>query len=164
MGKLQRITPNLWFDDQAEAAVALYTSIFPNSKILATLRYTKEVAAQAGRPEGSVLTIDFELDGTQIVALNGGPIFKFNEAVSLIVNCETQAEVDHYWTRLSEGGDPAAQQCGWLKDRFGVSWQVVPTKLGEYLAHPDPEKARRATVAMLAMKKLDLEELRRAIA
>lgn len=163
-GKLQRITPFLWFDDQAEAAARLYTSIFPDSRILTTVRYTKEVAVQARRPEGSVMTIDFELDGVRISAINGGPMFKFTEALSLVVNCETQAEVDHYWSRLSEGGDPNAQQCGWLKDRFGVSWQVVPTRLGEYLAHPDPEKARRATRAMLAMKKLDLEALARAVA
>jgi predicted 3-demethylubiquinone-9 3-methyltransferase (glyoxalase superfamily) len=164
MAKLQRITPFLWFDDRAEEAVALYVSIFPSSRILRTIRYTKEVAAQAGRPEGSVMSIDFELDGQRLGALNGGPLFQFSEALSLIVNCETQEEVDHYWSRLGEGGDPAAQQCGWLKDRFGVSWQVVPTQLDDFLAHPDPEKAGRATRAMLAMKKLDLEALKRAVA
>ena len=160
----QRITPFLWFESQAEEAVRLYTSIFPNSKIGTTLRYTKDVAAQAGRPEGSVMTIDFELDGVQLSAINGGPHFKFNEAVSLVVNCRDQAEVDHYWSRLGEGGDPSAQQCGWLKDRFGVSWQVVPVDIGTYLSHPDPEKAGRATQAMLQMKKLDLEALKRAVA
>jgi predicted 3-demethylubiquinone-9 3-methyltransferase (glyoxalase superfamily) len=161
--KLPRITPFLWFESQAEEAAQLYTSIFPNSKIGTTVRYTKEVAQQAGRPEGSVMTIDFELDGIPMSAINGGPHFKFNEAVSLVVNCESQKEVDYYWERLSAGGDPKAQQCGWLKDRFGLSWQVVPTELGQYLGHPDPEKAKRATQAMLQMKKLDLEELERAV-
>jgi predicted 3-demethylubiquinone-9 3-methyltransferase (glyoxalase superfamily) len=165
MAKLQRITPFLWFDDRAEEeAVALYVSIFPSSRILRTIRYTKEVAAQAGRPEGSVMSIDFELDGQRLGALNGGPLFQFTEALSLIVNCETQEEVDHYWSRLGAGGDPAAQQCGWLKDRFGVSWQVVPAQLDDFLGHPDPEKAARATRAMLAMKKLDLAALERAVA
>ena len=121
-----------------------------------------EAAKRAGRAEGSAMTVAFQLDGQDFTALNGGPVFKFNEALSLVVNCETQAEVDHYWARLSEGGDPKAQQCGWLKDKFGVSWQVVPTALSELLADRDPERARRATEAMLKMKKLDIDALRRA--
>ena len=161
---MSKLTTFLWFDDQAEEAVLLYTAIFPNSRVGNIVRYPKDAAERAGRVEGSVMSVDFELDGQQLAALNGGPLFKFTEALSLVVNCETQAEVDHYWSRLSDGGDPSAQQCGWLKDRFGVSWQVVPTRLGEFLGHPDPEKARRATQAMLGMKKLDLEALARAVA
>jgi len=163
-GSTQRITPFLWFDDQAEEAVAFYTSVFENSKVLSTTRYSKESAEVSGRREGSVMTIAFQLDGQDFTALNGGPIFEFNEAVSLVVHCRSQDEVDHYWSRLSEGGDEKAQQCGWLKDRYGVSWQVVPTELGQLLSHPDPEKARRATKAMLAMKKIDLAALRKAVA
>lgn len=162
--RFQRITPFLWFDDQAEEAARFYTSVFPNSRLGATTRYAKENAALGGREEGSVMTIAFTLDGQDLTALNGGPHFRFSEALSLVVNCRSQAEVDHYWARLSEGGDPAAQQCGWLKDRFGVSWQVVPIELPELLAHPDPEKGRRAVNAMLQMKKLDLDVLRRTVA
>jgi predicted 3-demethylubiquinone-9 3-methyltransferase (glyoxalase superfamily) len=160
--RFQRITPFLWFDDQAEEAARFYTGVFPGSRLGAVTRYGREAAAVSGRKEGSVMTIAFTLDGQDFTALNGGPHFRFNEAVSLVVNCRSQAEVDHYWARLSEGGDPAAQQCGWLKDRFGVSWQVVPVQLAALLGDPDPEKARRAAQAMLAMKKLDLEALRRA--
>ncbi len=160
----QRITPFLWFDDQAEQAVAVYTSIFKNSKVLATTRYSKEAEQVAGRPAGSVMTIGFQLEGQEFTALNGGPAFKFNEAVSLVVHCRSQEELDHYWGRLSEGGNPQAQQCGWLKDRFGLSWQVVPDQLTELLSDPDPEKARRTMAAMLKMKKLDLPALERAAA
>jgi len=160
----QRITPFLWFDHQAEQAVAFYTSIFKNSKVLATTRYTKEAEQAAGRPAGSVMTIGFQLEGQEFTALNGGPVFKFNEAVSLVVHCRSQEEVDYYWDRLSEGGDPQSQQCGWLKDRFGLSWQVVPDQLTELLSDPDPEKARRTMAAMLKMKKLDLPALERAAA
>jgi predicted 3-demethylubiquinone-9 3-methyltransferase (glyoxalase superfamily) len=160
--RFQRITPFLWFDTQAEEAASLYTSIFPSSRIVSTTRYTKEMSRAAGRPEGSVMIVTFQLDGQDFTALNGGPHFKFNEAISLVVNCETQAEVDHYWSRLSEGGDEKAQQCGWLKDRFGVSWQVVPRLAIQLMSDPDPEKARRATEAMLKMKKIDLEALQRA--
>jgi len=158
----QRITPFLWFDDQAEEAVSFYTSVFPDSRIVTVTRYNKESAEVSGRPEGQVMTIGFELDGQEFAALNGGPHFTFNEAISLVVHCDSQDEVDHYWDRLSEGGDENAQQCGWLKDRFGVSWQVVPRDLVELLGDPDPERARRATRAMLRMKKIDLAELRRA--
>jgi predicted 3-demethylubiquinone-9 3-methyltransferase (glyoxalase superfamily) len=161
----QRITPMLWFDDdQAEEAAAFYTSIFKNSRILATTRYSKEAEQAAGRPAGSVMTVSFLLDGQEFTALNGGPHFKFNEAISLVVRCRDQEEVDYYWDRLSAGGDPRAQQCGWLKDRFGVSWQVVPELVPELLAGSDPEKARRAMAAVLQMKKLDVDEIRRAVA
>ena len=142
--RFQRITPFLWFDDQAEEAARLYTSVFPDSRIGATTRYSKESAAVSGQKEGAVMTVAFTLDGQDFTALNGGPHFRFSEALSLVVNCRSQAEVDHYWAHLAEGGDPAAQQCGWLKDRFGVSWQVVPVELPALLSDPDPKKARRA--------------------
>src|SRR5512139_324993 len=124
--KIQRITPFLWFNSQAEAAVNFYTSIFRNSKILTTIRYGEEGAAASGRPKGTIMTVAFQLDGQNFVALNGGPIFKFTEAIYFVVNCESKDEVDHFWEKLSEGGDEKAQQCGWLKDKYGLSWQVVP--------------------------------------
>ena len=160
----QRITPFLWFDDQAEEAVRFYVSVFDDARITATTRYTKESAEASGQKEGSVMTIGFQLAGQDFAAINGGPHFEFSEAISLVVNCQSQEEVDRYWARLSEGGDPKAQQCGWLKDRYGVSWQIVPEQLTELLSHPDPAKARRATEAMLKMKKLDLPALQRAVA
>ena len=159
---MQRITPFLWFDDQAEEAVDFYVSIFQNSKIRSIARYDDEGAKAAGRPKGSVMTVAFELDGQDFTALNGGPIFKFTEAMSLVVNCETQEEVDHFWERLSAGGQEV--QCGWLKDRFGVSWQVVPTVLIEMLQDKDPEKSKRVMAAMLRMKKINIEPLKRAYA
>jgi predicted 3-demethylubiquinone-9 3-methyltransferase (glyoxalase superfamily) len=158
----QRINPFLWFDDQAEEAAQFYTSIFKNSKIVRVARYTEAGKEVHGRPPGSAMVVDFELDGQKFNALNGGPLFKFNESVSFVVNCETQEELDHYWEKLSAGGDPNAQQCGWLKDRYGLSWQVVPTSLPELMSDPDPEKAGRAMKAMLGMKKLDIAELKRA--
>lgn len=157
-----RITPCLWFADEAEEAATLYTSVFPNSRITSVSRYGEEGREIHRRPPGSVMTVGFELDGQPFTALNGGPAFRFNEAISFQVACADQVEVDHYWARLGEGGDPAAQQCGWLKDRFGVSWQVIPTRLYELLDDPDPERARRAMAAMLAMRKLDIAELERA--
>lgn len=160
--KIQRITPFLWFDTQAEEAVDFYVSVFENSKVTATTRYGKEGAQASGQQEGSVMTIAFELDGQKFTAINGGPHFKFNEALSLVINCTTQQEVDHYWNHLSAGGPPQAQQCGWLEDRYGLSWQVVPVQLVEYLSDPDPQKARKAMGAMLKMKKIDLEALRQA--
>lgn len=160
--RFQRITPFLWFDRQAEEAAELYVSVFPDSRIVTTHRYTNESARASGLPDGLVMSVAFQLDGQDFTALNGGPHFRFTEAISLVVNCRTQDEVDHYWARLSEGGDEKAQQCGWLKDRFGVSWQVVPTELPALLGHSDPEKARRAVEAMMQMKKLDLAALRRA--
>jgi predicted 3-demethylubiquinone-9 3-methyltransferase (glyoxalase superfamily) len=157
-----RITPFLWFAREAEEAAAHYVSIFPSSRIAETTRYQGAPGPEGGPQPGDVLTVAFELDGQPFVALNGGPAFEFTEAVSFMVACADQAEVDHYWGRLSEGGDPAAQQCGWLKDRFGVSWQVVPTRLSELLADPDPERAGRTTAALLSMKKLDIAALERA--
>lgn len=161
--RFQRITPFLWFDNQAEAAAEFYVSIFDNSRIVSAQRYGKESAQACGRPEGSVMTVAFELDGQPFTALNGGPVFTFNEAVSLVIHCHNQDEVDHYWDKLSAGGDEKAQQCGWLKDRFGLSWQVVPDQLIQFLSDPDPEKARKAMSAMLQMKKLDLKALQQAM-
>ena len=153
---MQKITPFLWFDTQAEEAAKFYTSIFPNSKIVTMARY-----GEAGPgPRGSVMTVVFELDGQRLIALNGGPQFKFTEAISLSVDCNTQEEVDHYWTRLSQGGQES--MCGWLKDRYGLSWQVNPTLLGELLADPDPKKAKLVMEAMLKMKKIDIAALKRA--
>ena len=159
---MQTIRPCLWFDNQAEDAAKLYTSVFKNSRIINVARYGKEGFEIHGRPEGSVMTVEFELNGQVFTALNGGPVFKFNEAVSFEISCASQEEVDHYWNRLSEGGDPEAQQCGWLKDKFGVSWQVVPTALGELMSDPDREKAGRVMNAMLQMKKIDIAGLQRA--
>jgi predicted 3-demethylubiquinone-9 3-methyltransferase (glyoxalase superfamily) len=161
---MQRITPCLWFDDQAEEAVGFYTAIFKNSRIGTIARYGEAGREIHGKPAGSVMTVAFELDGQTFTALNGGPDFTFNEAISLQINCETQKEVDYYWEKLSEGGDEKAQQCGWLKDKYGVSWQVVPKALIEMLTSPDYEKAQKAMAAMLRMKKIDIEELRRALA
>jgi predicted 3-demethylubiquinone-9 3-methyltransferase (glyoxalase superfamily) len=159
---MQKITPNLWFDTQAEEALQLYVSIFRNSRITGMIRYGKAGAEVSGMKEGSVMTVSFELNGQGFTALNGGPVFKFNESVSFVVNCGTQVEVDHYWKKLSEGGDEKARVCGWLKDRFGLSWQVVPVVLSEMLQDRDPEKAGRVMKAMLAMKKLDIGTLKRA--
>jgi predicted 3-demethylubiquinone-9 3-methyltransferase (glyoxalase superfamily) len=164
MPVIQRITPCLWFDDQAEEAAKLYTGIFKNSKIVAVSRYGKAGQEVHGRPPGTVMTVAFELEGQTFTALNGGPIFKFNEAISFQVNCDTQAEVDYYWEKLSAGGDVKAQQCGWLKDRYGASWQIVPRVLVEMVMDPDPAKSGRAMEAMLQMKKLDIAELKRAYA
>jgi predicted 3-demethylubiquinone-9 3-methyltransferase (glyoxalase superfamily) len=158
----QRITPCLWFDDQAEQAANFYTSIFPNARITEVTRFGKAGHEIHGRPAGSVMTVAFELDGQAFSALNGGPAFKFNEAISFQVYCDTQQEVDHYWYGLADGGDEKAQQCGWLKDRYGVSWQVVPKILLELIGDPDREKSERVTQAMLQMKKLDIEQLKRA--
>ena len=164
MLNIQRITPCLWFDDQAEEAVEFYTAIFANSRIVNLSRYGEAGHEIHGRPAGTVMTVTFELDGQAFTALNGGPIFKFNEAISFQVNCETQEEVDYYWENLSAGGDEKAQQCGWLKDRYGVSWQVVPSVLIEMINDHDPEKSGRVMEAMLRMKKLDIDELKRAYA
>jgi len=158
----QRITPCLWFDDQAEQAATLYTSIFPGSRIVTVSRYGEAGREVHGRPPGSVMVVAFELEGQAFTALNGGPVFKFNEAISLQVSCRTQEEVDHYWEKLSHGGDERAQQCGWLKDRYGLSWQIVPVALMEMMADPDPVKAGRVMQAMLQMKKIDIKGLRQA--
>ena len=162
MAIVQRITPCLWFDDQAEEAAKLYTGIFKNSRIVNIARYGEAGFEIHKRPAGSVMAVAFELDGQAFSALNGGPLFTFNEAISLQVHCETQEEVDYYWEKLSESGDPRAQQCGWLKDRYGLSWQVVPKVLFEMLDDPDSAKAQRAMQAMLQMKKFDIAALRRA--
>ena len=158
----QRITPCLWFPDEAEEAARFYIGIFKNARIVAITRYSDPGFEIHRRPAGSVMTVEFELDGQRFTALNGGPIFKFTEAISLQVSCGTQQEIDYYWDKLSAGGDPEAQQCGWLKDRYGLSWQVVPTGMEEVLADAESPGARRAMEAMLKMKKLDLAELRRA--
>jgi predicted 3-demethylubiquinone-9 3-methyltransferase (glyoxalase superfamily) len=152
----QRITPNLWFDTEAEEAAGFYVSVFENSRIVNVTHYT-----EAGpREAGMVMTVEFELDGQRLVGINGGPEFTFDEAVSLQINCETQDEVDYYWERLSEGG--AEGPCGWLKDRYGLSWQVVPTGIEELFADPDPKRAERAMRAMLGMSKIDIAALRSA--
>ncbi|MBM7059269.1 VOC family protein [Pseudomonas sp. UL073] len=157
-----RITPCLWFDDQAEQAVAFYTAIFANSKITDISRYGEAGKEFHGKPPGSVMTIAFELDGQPYIALNGGPLFHFSEALSLQVNCDTQAEIDHFWEHLSAGGDPAAQQCGWLKDKFGLSWQIVPRALPALIAGGDSGKGQRVMAALMQMKKLDIAALQRA--
>lgn len=156
----QKITPFLWFDDKAEEAAKFYCSIFKNSKIGAITRYDEAAAKPTGRPVGSVMTIEFQLDGQTFAALNGGPHFKFNEAVSFVVNCEDQEEVDYYWSKLSAGGEES--QCGWLKDKFGLSWQVVPTALTAMLKVEDPAKVHRVTEAIMRMGKLDLAALEKA--
>jgi len=162
VASIQKITPCLWFDNQAEEAAKFYVSLFPNSAVGAVTRYGKEGFEVHGRPEGSVMTVNFSLEGQEFTALNGGPHFKFSEAISFVVRCETQTEVDHYWDELGEGGDERARQCGWLKDKYGVSWQIVPAALFEMMAGTDRIKSERAMRAMLQMKKLDLAALRRA--
>lgn len=159
-----RISPCLWFDNQAEEAANFYTSIFKNSKINRMSRYTEAGKEVHGQEPGTVLTVEFELDGQKFTALNGGPVFKFNEAVSLMIDCDNQDQIDYYWEKLTPGGDPKAQQCGWLKDKYGVSWQVVPKILGELMASSDEAMAGRVMEAMLPMKKLDVAELENAAA
>ena len=155
---MQTITPCLWFDTEGEDAAKFYTSVFPNSKIVEVARY----GSAGPRTEGTVMTVDFELDGQPFIALNGGPDFTFNEAISFQVNCKTQEEVDSYWNTLSAGGEEGP--CGWLKDRFGLSWQIIPTVLPELLSDPDREKSQRVMKAMLSMKKIEIDELERAAA
>jgi predicted 3-demethylubiquinone-9 3-methyltransferase (glyoxalase superfamily) len=159
-----RINPCLWFDTQAEEAARFYTGIFKNSKITAVSHYPAVGQEIHQKPAGSVMTVAFEIGDQSYTALNGGPIFKFTEAISLQVECDTQEEVDYYWQRLSEGGDPEAQQCGWLKDKFGLSWQVVPKILPKMLMDPDATRVQRAFQAMLQMKKFDIAALQRAFA
>lgn len=162
MGRLTRIAPCLWFDGQAEAAAQFYTSVFDNSRILGMTRYGEAGREIHGQVPGAVMTVEFELDGLPFTALNGTPAFRFTEAVSFQVHCDTQAEIDRYWATLAEGGDPAAQQCGWLKDRFGVSWQVVPSMLLELLLKGDAERSERVMHALMPMQKLDIDALQRA--
>jgi predicted 3-demethylubiquinone-9 3-methyltransferase (glyoxalase superfamily) len=162
MATKQRIRPFLWFTDQAEEAARFYTGIFKNSRIVTITRYGKAGFEVHHRPAGSVMTVEFVLDGQTFTALNGGPAFTFNEAVSLEVHCETQDEVDYYWEKLTAGGDPKAQQCGWLKDKYGLSWQVVPAKMIELLTDEKSEKSQRAFAAMMNMKKLDFAAIKKA--
>lgn len=157
---IQKITPFLWFNDKAEEAVNFYVSIFKNSGIDKITRYSEEGGKVAGRPKGTIMIIAFRLVGQEFVALNGGPEFKFTEAVSFVVNCETQEEVDRFWERLTDGGQEI--QCGWLKDKFGLSWQIVPAVLNEMLADQDPDKSSRVMKAMLQMIKIDIETLKQA--
>ena len=159
---LQKIAPCLWFDTQAEKAAQFYCSVFKNSRILHVSYYGEAGREIHGKPAGSVLTVAFELDGQPFTALNGGPIFRFNEAISLQVYCDTQEELDHYWDCLSAGGDASAQQCGWLKDKYGVSWQIVPAVLPELMTDADPRKTDRVMTALLNMKKLNIADLKRA--
>jgi predicted 3-demethylubiquinone-9 3-methyltransferase (glyoxalase superfamily) len=159
---MQTITPCLWFDNNAEEAVNFYTSIFKNSKIGIVSRYGEAGYEIHGKPAGTVMTIEFELNGHAFTALNGGPVFKFNEAISFQVGCESQEEVDYYWGKLSEGDDKKAQQCGWLKDKYGVSWQIVPTVLGKMLQDKDAKKSESVMKALLQMKKLDIKTLKQA--
>ena len=160
MKATQKISVCLWFDSQAEEAAQFYVSTFKNARLGRIARYDEAVAKAAGRPVGSVLTVEFELDSQPFVALNGGPSFKFTEAMSLVVNCDTQVEVDHFWETLSAGGQQI--QCGWLKDKYGVSWQIVPTVLTEMRHDKNPEKSKRVMAAMMTMKKLDVRALQNA--
>jgi len=157
---MQKIAPFLWFDDKAEEAANFYVSIFKNSKIDGITRYGESGAEASGRAKGTVMTVEFQLDGQELVALNGGPHFKFTEAISLVVNCETQKELDEFWEKLSAGGEKS--RCGWLKDKYGLSWQVVPTVLGELFQSGDAEKSERVMKAMLQMDKLDIKTLKEA--
>ena len=157
---MQQITPCLWFDDQAEEAVNFYVSIFKDSKVGRIARYGEAGAEVSGRPKGTVMTVEFQLEGQEFLALNGGPIFKFTEAISFIVNCETQEKIDELWEKLSKDGEKG--QCGWLKDKYGLSWQIVPPVLSEMLQDKDAEKTERVMKAMLQMKKLDIKTLKQA--
>ncbi len=162
MIKTQRIIPCLWFADNAEEAARHYTGIFKNSRITAITHYGTAGFESHHRPPGSVMTVAFELDGQSFTALNGGPLFQFTEAISFQVNCETQEEIDHYWDKLSADGDPDAQMCGWLKDRYGLSWQVIPNSMDELFKDEESAASQRAMEAMLTMKKLDIAALQRA--
>ena len=157
--KINKISTTLWFDNEAEEAALFYTSIFKNSSIGKISRFGKEGFEFHGKPEGSVMTVEFQIEGMSFVALNGGPIFKFTEAISFVVNCKTQEEVDYYWEKLGEDADPKYQQCGWLKDKYGISWQIVPEALGRLMSDPDAKKAKRASQAMFTMKKFDIKAL-----
>jgi len=156
---MQKITPFLWFDDQAEEAAKFYTTVFKNSNVGKITRYGQAAEKAAGRPAGSVMTVEFELEGQKFTALNGGPVFKFNESISFVVNCDTQEEVDYFWEKLAAGGGQESE-CGWLKDKFGLSWQVVPRALIDMLQDKDPKKSERVMKAMLQMQKLDIKTLK----
>lgn len=157
---IQKVTPFLWFESKAEEAVKFYTSIFKNSKILGITRYDEASSKASGRPKGSVMTVAFQIEGQNFTALNGGPVFKFSPAVSFVVNCKNQEEIDHFWSRLSKGGKP--NQCGWLEDKYGVTWQIVPTVLVKMLQDKDKKRVSRVTEAFLKMKKFDIATLKRA--
>ena len=158
---IQKITPMFWFDSDAERAVEFYVSVFPDSRIHQVLHYSEAGFEHHGRPAGSVMTLDFELCGQRFSALNGGPLFKLSEATSLVVHCETQDEIDYYWDQLSQGGDPQCQACGWVKDRFALSWQVVPVQLAAWLGRGDAQMASRVMSEVMTMKKLDLARLQK---
>jgi predicted 3-demethylubiquinone-9 3-methyltransferase (glyoxalase superfamily) len=158
----QKITPHLWFEDNAEEAAKFYTSIFKNSRVIDIAHYEESAAEVSGRPKGTVMTVRFELEGQQFMALNGGPIFKFSPAISFLVSCETQQEIDNLWEKLSEGGEQ--EQCGWLKDKFGISWQIVPNILGEMMQDKDAEKSEKVMKALIQMKKIDIQSLQKAYA
>ena len=162
MATIQKITSNLWFDNQAEDAAKFYTSIFKNSKIGKISRYNKEGYDIHKMPAGSVMTVEFFLEGQKFLGLNGGPVFKFTEAISFIVNCDTQEEIDYYWEKLSEGGDKNAQVCGWLKDKYGLSWQIVPAIMDDMFLDPDSKGSENVMKSMLKMKKLNIAELNQA--
>jgi predicted 3-demethylubiquinone-9 3-methyltransferase (glyoxalase superfamily) len=162
MAQIEGITPCLWFDSQGEDAARFYTSIFPHSRIVAIVRYPKAGQEIHGRPEGSVMTVEFELAGQPFTALNGGPHFTFSEAISFQVRCATQAEIDYFWEKLGAGGDPTAQQCGWIKDKFGLSWQIVPANMHAMMTAHGPAAAERAMAALMQMKKLDIAALEEA--
>lgn len=157
---MQKISPFLWFNNEAEEAANFYTGIFKNSKIKKVTKYTESGSKASHQPAGSVMTVAFELNGQNFTAINGGPIFKFTEAISFVVDCDTQEELDHYWEKLSEGGDPKSQVCGWLKDKYGLSWQIVPAALGDLMA--DPSRSERVMSALMKMKKIDIKTLQEA--
>lgn len=157
---MQKITPFLWFSTEAEEAAKFYTSVFKNSKITHVARYSEAGAKAAHQPTGSVMTVSFQIDGQVFTAINGGPVFKFTEAISFVINCANQEEIDYYWEKLSEGGDPKAQQCGWLKDKYGLSWQIVPANIGEIMSNP--ETSQKAMAKILQMKKIDMNALQEA--
>ncbi|WEF34500.1 VOC family protein [Pseudoduganella chitinolytica] len=162
MAQLSKITPCLWFDSEGEGAARFYASVFPDGRITNVLRYSAAGQEHHGREPGSVMLVTFELAGQSFTALNGGPVFRFSEAISLMILCDTQAEIDHYWARLGEGGDPSAQACGWLKDKYGLSWQVAPTMFPKLYADEHSPGAQRAMLAMMGMKKLDIAALQAA--
>lgn len=163
MATFQKITPNLWFNNQAEEAAMFYTSVFKNSAIGKTARYGKEGREIHKMPEGTVMTIEFTLEGQQFLALNGGPLFRFNEAISFVIRCNGQEEVDYFWEKLLQGEQAEEQMCGWLKDQFGLSWQVIPANLTDFILHPDKQKAGKAMQALMQMKKIEVKELEKAV-
>jgi len=162
MAAMQKISTGLWFADEAEDAAKFYTGIFKNSRVTTVTRYSEAGKDQHKRPPGSVMVVAFELDGHMFTALNGGPLFKFNEAISMMVNCKDQKEIDYFWEKLGAGGDPKAQQCGWLKDKYGLSWQVIPENMDEIFKHENSAGTKRAMEAMMKMKKIDIAAIERA--